>query len=121
MLRKASCHCGAVEIEISELPERLIECTCSICRRYGALWGHLTRETAKVSFTPGAVAAYLWNDEVIEFYHCTNCGCMTHYEGTKKTPDERLSVNFRMFSTEEYEELEVRVFDGADTWKLLDK
>ena len=117
---KSSCHCGAVKIEISELPETLIQCTCSICRRYAALWGHLTRRTAKVSFVPGSVSAYMWNDKVIEFYRCNTCGCVTHYEGIAKTENERLSVNFRMFLPAEYEGLEVRTFDGADTWELLD-
>lgn len=116
----STCHCGAIRIEISELPKRLIQCTCSICRRYGVLWGHLTRQTAKVSFPIGAATAYVWNDKVIEFYHCNTCGCVTHYEGMEKTDEERLSVNFRMFGPSEYEGIEVRTFDGADTWKLLD-
>jgi hypothetical protein len=118
---KGSCHCGAVRIEISELPERLIQCTCSICRRYAAIWGHLTRKTATVSFAPGTASTYMWNDKVIEFYHCNKCGCVTHYEGIAKTEDERLSVNFRMFPSKELEGIEVRTFDGADTWKLLDE
>tara|TARA_R110002110_G_scaffold376446_1_gene586280 strand:+ start:33996 stop:34358 length:363 start_codon:yes stop_codon:yes gene_type:complete len=119
-LLKTSCHCGAVQIEISELPERLIQCTCSICRRYAALWGHLTRKTAKVSFAPGAASAYLWNDKIIEFYHCNTCGCVTHYEGVEKTEHERLSVNFRMFPVNSIKGIEVRTFDGADTWKFID-
>jgi hypothetical protein len=35
---EASCHCGAVRITIPRKPEYLIECSCSICRRNGALW-----------------------------------------------------------------------------------
>ena len=36
---KATCHCGAVELEI-ELPEGIVDprhCDCSICRRKGAV------------------------------------------------------------------------------------
>jgi len=117
---KSSCHCGAVQIETTEMPKWLTQCTCSICRRYGTLWGHLTRKTARVSFEPGAASAYVWNDKVIEFYHCNTCGCVTHYEGMEKTEEERVSVNFRMFAPEEIEDIEVRIFDGADTWKFLD-
>ena len=35
---EASCHCGAVRLEIAQRPERLTSCNCSICRRLGALW-----------------------------------------------------------------------------------
>lgn len=81
----------------------------------------MTRETAKVVYAPGSASAYVWNDRVIEFYHCNTCGCVTHYEAMEKIPGERLSINFRMFDPSVYEHLEVRVFDGADTWKLLDE
>jgi hypothetical protein len=117
---KATCHCGAVTIEVNDLPERLISCNCSICRRYSALWGHLTRATAKVSYGPGAASAYLCNDHVIEFYHCNNCGCVTHYESVNTGLDERLSINFRMFDHKDIEALEVRYFDGAVSWKMLE-
>ena len=36
---KATCHCGAVEIEL-DLPDGLVEirrCDCSMCRRRGAI------------------------------------------------------------------------------------
>jgi len=34
----ASCHCGAVELEIDVAPQDITDCNCSICRRYGVLW-----------------------------------------------------------------------------------
>lgn len=117
---KSSCHCGAVAIEVPELPENLIQCTCSICRRYGALWGFYTRTSAKINCDPDSVTAYIWHDKVIEFYHCNTCGCLTHYEGIEKTSSERIAINFRMFKPSEYAGLIVRTFDGADTWKFID-
>src|SRR5688572_27281889 len=30
---RASCHCGAVTIDLAARPERLTSCNCSICRR----------------------------------------------------------------------------------------
>ena len=117
----ASCHCGAVKIEVSSKPDSLTQCTCSICRRYGALWAYFTRKTATVSAAPGATRAYLWDDRLIEFYHCRTCGCMTHYEGTKKTGDSRVAVNARMMAPDEIEGIRVRTFDGADTWEYLDE
>jgi len=118
---EATCHCGAVRIELDALPERLIRCTCSICRRYGALWAHCTRDTTRIFAAPGATAGYQWSDRVIEFVHCTTCGCLTHYVSTPKSGSDRVSVNARMLPPEAIQELHVRIFDGADTWQFLDE
>jgi len=115
----ASCHCGAVRIEVARKPRALTQCTCSICRRYGALWAYCTRKTARVFSAPGATTAYLWNDKVIEFHHCRICGCLTHYEATAKSADSRIAVNARMMSPADIAGVKVRTFDGADTWKYL--
>ena len=37
---RASCHCGAVCLEIDAAPAEVTECNCSICRRYGGLWAY---------------------------------------------------------------------------------
>ena len=117
----ATCHCGAVQIEVSRKPRSLTQCTCSICHRYAALWAYCTRKTANVSCKPGAVTAYRWNDKVIEFYHCKNCGCLTHYEGTGKSNNGRIAVNARMMLPADIVGIKVRTFDGADTWKYLNE
>lgn len=117
---KASCHCGAVQIELLRKPRSLTRCTCSICHRYGALWAYCTRKTASIAFTPGAVSGYRWGDESLEFYHCTRCGCLTHYESVDKKGDGRIAVNARMISPAAVADVPVRTFDGADTWKYLD-
>ena len=116
----ASCHCGAVQIEVSEMPDTLTQCTCSICRRYGALWAYRTRETARVLSELKAETAYVWNDRVIEFFHCNTCGCMTRYESVEKSPESRIAVNARMMSPRDIAGLKVRTFDGADSWKYMD-
>ena len=116
----ASCHCGAVKIEVSRKPKSLTQCTCSICRRYGARWAYCTRKTARVLSDQKAETAYSWNDKVIEFYHCNTCGCLTRYESTEKSNDSRIAVNARMMSPQDIDDVSVRTFDGADTWKYID-
>lgn len=116
----ASCHCGAVQIELVHAPQTLTECNCSICHRYGARWVHYTRETAQVLCRPQAVSAYLWGDREIEFYHCNTCGCVTHYESVAKLPFSRISVNARGLPPDEIAGVPVRHFDGASSWEFLD-
>jgi hypothetical protein len=116
----ASCHCGAVTIELSHAPESLTECNCSICRRYGARWAYYTRETARVHCAANAPATYRWNDRVIDFCHCTTCGCLTHYEDVEEGPGGRVAVNARMLPTAVTEIIPLRYFDGAASWEYLD-
>lgn len=118
---KASCHCGAVQIEVARKPRSVTQCTCSICHRYGARWAYCTAKTATVSCDPGSVSAYRWGDESLEFFHCKRCGCLTHYESIKKNEDSRIAVNARMMARADLEDVPVRTFDGADSWKYLDE
>lgn len=117
----ASCHCGAVNLEIAEKPQSLTQCTCSICHRLGALWAYYTRQKVKVVGSTEARTAYLWGDKCIEFYHCKTCGCTTHYESIAKDPGSRIALNARMMWPEDIADIPVRTFDGADTWKFLDE
>ena len=117
---QASCHCGAVRIEIDLLPDTLTQCTCSICRRYGALWAYCSRDTARVVSGHDSETAYTWGDELIEFCHCNTCGCVTHYEDVEKLEESRLAVNARMIAPQETARLRIRTFDGADTWTYVD-
>ena len=115
----ASCHCGAVRIEVQTKPRSVTQCTCSICHRYGAQWAYCTRSTASVSWKPGAVSMYRWGDKQLEFYHCKHCGCLTHYESVQKKEDSRIAINARMMSPSDIGDVRIRTFDGADTWKYL--
>jgi hypothetical protein len=36
----ASCHCGAVMVQVPRKPRSLTNCNCSMCRRYGVLWAY---------------------------------------------------------------------------------
>lgn len=116
----ASCHCGAVRIDLLQMPKTITRCNCSICHRYGALWAYRTHETARVVSGTDVETAYLWNDREIEFYHCNVCGCVTRYEGVDKSPGGRIAVNARMMAPELVAGIRVRNFDGADTWRYVD-
>ena len=37
---RGACHCEAVRFEIAEPPEWVLDCNCTLCRRYGALWAY---------------------------------------------------------------------------------
>ncbi len=111
-----TCHCGDVRLELAGLPASLTECNCSVCRRYAALWGYLAPDQVQLQL-PTQTKAYVWGDQSIEFHHCPNCGCVTHYVSLT-TP--RIAVNFRLAEPGLTAQLPVRHFDGADSWKYID-
>ena len=117
---EASCHCGSVRLSSDRRPQSLTRCTCSICRRYGALWFYCSRKTARLTAGNSIAKAYVWGDGSIEFFHCSECGCLTPYESAEKLDDSRIAINARMMSPEDIEDVRIRTFDGADTWKYLD-
>ena len=106
---------------MADRPETLTECNCSICRRYGALWAYCTSGTATVTADPGKLKPYVWGDRSIAFCHCTDCGCLTHYESVDKTGDYRIAVNARMLPPYEVADVEIKLFDGADSWKYIER
>jgi hypothetical protein len=116
----ASCHCGAIRIEIPRRPRTVTSCNCSICRRIGALWAYYKVGTVRVIGHPARTAAYAWGDRTLRIVRCRNCGCVTHWEPLAPGRDARLGVNMRNFPPAVLGAARIRHLDGADTWKYLD-
>jgi len=114
------CHCGNVKISIPHLTTTGTTCTCSICSRYAAVWGYFTNSEVKVSIGELGTKKYCHGEKQINFIHCKNCGCITHFASTKPGPDERLGINYRMFEQSVLDKLTIKVFDGADTWQYIE-
>lgn len=107
------CHCKNIKITISELSQELTSCNCSICRRYSSLRGYYHPEQVNVEIGDAEYCGYLWNDKCIEFIHCSNCGCVTHYQTLQDDPSPRIAVNFRMAASDAIEGINIRYFNGA--------
>lgn len=121
---KGSCHCGAVCWTLASQPKHLTRCTCSICRRVGALWIHAEAEHIALHYAPHAVHRYVQGSRSLAMMSCKTCGCTTHWEPEPRQspiePSARMAVNARMADPAEISELRTRTFDGADTWAYLD-
>ena len=118
------CHCGAIRIEMSRRIRQLTRCNCSICRRYGALWAYQQRIAIDVKADARALGAYSWGDRALEFYFCADCGCITHYHHVDQRHDgsDMSAVNMRnVVDPALVADLPIRLFDGADSWKVLGK
>jgi hypothetical protein len=116
----ASCHCGAVRLEIDRKPRSLTACNCSLCRRYGVQWAYYKKGAIRVVSGARSLVAYAWGRKAIDFMHCRTCGCVVYYERRKKAGDDtRVAVNARMMEPDDIASVRVHLLDGAKTWKYL--
>lgn len=113
---ESSCVCGAVRLAITHAPDELVDCNCSICRRYAALWAYYSLKDVIV---PGGLTdTFMQGPKKIEFHRCKICGCVTHW--SPKDQRDRMGVNARLMEPEAVARARVRHLDGANTWKYLD-
>jgi hypothetical protein len=118
---EASCHCGAVRLEIAQAPQSVTDCNCSICRRLGVLWAYYRPDEVAIVAGPGAATPYVWGDRMLAFHHCGVCGCATHWERLDKTKADRMGINARLLDPAVLAAARVRRLDGADTWTYFDE
>ena len=73
---KASCHCGAVELELT-LPngiEKLRRCNCSICRRKGAIVASVKLANMRLVKGEDVLTLYQFNTMTAKHFFCSVCG-----------------------------------------------
>ena len=116
---RASCHCGAVELEIAQPPTEVTDCNCSICRRYATLWAYYSPTQVSIN-APDGTDTYMWDDRAIRFHRCRTCGCVSHWSAVDPLVD-RMGVNARLMDPEVVERARRRRLDGAVTEKYLDE
>lgn len=79
---RGTCHCGAVELELS-LPDGLASarrCDCSYCRRRGAIV--VSAPLDQVVIVKGAqnLTLYQWGTGTAKHWFCKTCGIYTHHQ-----------------------------------------
>ena len=109
---EASCHCGGIRFAVETAPRDVNACNCSICRRYGTLWGYYRQPQVRFAAAYGPTDTYTWGRGRIEFHRCRTCGCTTHWLATDRT-DERMGVNARLMPAEVLAAIQVFHGDGA--------
>ncbi len=116
----ANCHCGRVSIELAGPPEFLVNCNCSICRRYGALWAFYELKRSRIEGVAAHAEGYVWGEKTITTFRCRHCGCVTHWEPLRPKPEAKFAINARLLEPGVIDGVRVRRFDGAQAWAYLD-
>jgi hypothetical protein len=119
---EGQCLCGAVRWRLDQVPESATACSCTACRRFGALWayGHEGEDI----HVGGPTTAYVRggpNGGSLSFNFCPTCGNLSHWRGldTDAQGRRRLAVNLRLAEPAPIAHLPIDHFDGLDTWQDL--
>jgi hypothetical protein len=115
---QGSCHCGAVQWRLADLPESATACNCTVCRRYGTLWAY-DHEGEGITVS-GPSKAYL-RGKAIEFHFCPGCGCVAFWRAQRVGDDgrRRIAVNLRLTEPGPIAQVPIDHFDGLDTFDDL--
>jgi hypothetical protein len=79
---RASCHCGAVVLEL-DLPDGIVDprrCDCSMCRRRGAIVASVPLASITLVKGEEALQQYQFNTKTAKHYFCKHCGIYTHHQ-----------------------------------------
>jgi hypothetical protein len=86
---KATCHCGAVELEL-DLPDGIVNprrCDCSICRRKGAIVASVSLHGIRIVKGAEYLKLYQFNTYTAKHYFCSVCGIYTYHQ-RRSNPNE---------------------------------
>ena len=79
---RASCHCGAVQLEL-HLPEGIVDprrCDCSYCRRRGTVVASVLLDDIRILRGADALQLYQFNTGTAQHWFCRHCGIHTHHQ-----------------------------------------
>ena len=120
-VKKGTCHCGAVEFEVTlrDRPENIRRCNCSLCRRKGAIMSDVSVTDIRVLRGEDKLTLYQWNTKIAKHYFCSICGIYTHH----KKRSEPIKYGFNIACLEGVDPFdigEITLANGA-SMTLLDK
>lgn len=112
MAYQASCHCGAVTVDVdAETPAEAITCNCSHCRQKGFVLSFVPRDKVTVAGEE-SLGEYRFNKHVIAHRFCRTCGVQPFAEGPG--PDgPGAMINLRCVADLDLDSVKIMPFDGA--------
>ena len=104
-----SCHCGAVKYEADVEIKTVTRCTCSLCRKKGALLARVDPEALRID---GEVTVYQFNKRIAKHFYCGKCGI--HVFSNPRAAPDKYVINVQTLDDYDVhtEKPEIRVFDG---------
>lgn len=112
-IHRASCHCGAVVLELT-MPNGLEDprrCSCSMCRKRGAIAASVLLGNLRIVQGEENLTLYQFNTMTAKHYFCKTCGIYTHHQ--RRSNPHQFAINVACLEGVNPCELEpVRIADG---------
>ena len=114
-IHKASCHCGAIQFELS-LPNGLVDprrCDCSMCLRRGVIVASVPLDGIKITKGQDSLSLYQFNTHTAKHYFCSKCGIYTHHQ--RRSNPNQYGFNVACLAGVNPLELEhIPIYDGVN-------
>jgi hypothetical protein len=107
-----SCHCGALRYSCASEPGPAMTCTCSICRRKGAVLYFADPADVRLTADPEALGTYRFHRHVIAHHFCRTCGIAVWAEVAQPDGTTRIALNLRTADLD-LATISTFAFDGA--------
>ena len=114
-LHLLSCHCGAIEIELT-LPHGLKNprrCDCSMCKRRGAIVASVLLKDLKVLKGKDKLSLYQFNTMEAKHFFCSICGIYTHHQRRSNPTEYGFNIAC-LEGVNPFELKDVPVMDGVN-------
>tara|TARA_B100000945_G_C20378817_1_gene596067 strand:- start:1012 stop:1383 length:372 start_codon:yes stop_codon:yes gene_type:complete len=121
-MKKITCHCGEVEIEVNIADDlgKLQRCNCSICKRKGSIMAAVNLWDLKIVKGEDNLKMYQFNTNVAEHYFCSICGIYTHHKRRSNPKEFGINIGcMEGINPDEYFKLKVSNNDGHN--HILDR
>ncbi|MCT4611012.1 MAG: GFA family protein [Pelagimonas sp.] len=112
---KATCHCGAVELNVtpSEPLDRALRCDCSYCRRRNVPTISASLDGVEVIKGADQLRLYSWGTHTAKHYFCQTCGVYMYHQ--RRIDPNQYGVNFYALEGIEPKDFEPRPWvDGVN-------
>ncbi|WP_120077195.1 GFA family protein [Aurantiacibacter odishensis] len=112
------CLCGDIRITVSDRPDFVHACNCTLCAKTGARWSYFHPDQVQVT---GSTKGYRRTDKnrpAAEVHSCTNCGATTHFVLTESAiaahGNTMMGVNMLLAEPADLAGVELRYPDGRN-------
>ena len=114
-MKKLTCHCGGVEIEVS-LPnglKNLVRCNCSMCKKRSAVMAMVGLNDLKVIKGKELLKLYQFHTKAAKHYFCSVCGIYTHHN-PRRDPNAYVFNVACLENVNPYDLKDISLVDGAN-------
>ena len=117
-MKKLTCHCGKIKIQINISNEKnndYYRCNCSMWKRKGTITTIVNKRDLKIIEGKDKIKFYQFNTNVAKHYFCSICGIGTH--NLRRSDPNTYGINVGCLEDVSHEKLfklNVRVNNGKN-------